>query len=305
MKIGSFIAGLMLIIAGLVIFLDNMGYGSLPLFTVLLKFWPVILILIGISFFWGGAIPRLLGILLIIALSGSIIALTLLNFSPSYELSRGQRQTTLVVDRFRYEGVISGEVVMAFGGGKITLDSGTGQIFEGLFRGAAGAVASVDRKNDEVKIRIGQDDGIRFFQPRNPADWTVHLSPDLPWNINLDAGAAEGDFDFTDLDFRKLNIRLGAGDFNFKFGGNGKYGDVKIQAGASNVKVQVDEKTGVRINVKGALASTNLTELGWPVIDQYYVSPGYDEALSRIDLELEMAVGNFELEVLSPQRIHL
>ena len=122
MKIGSFIAGLMLIIAGLVIFLNNMGYGSLPLFSVLLKFWPVILILIGISFFWGGAIPRLLGILLIIALSGSIIALTLLNFSPSYELSRGQRKTTLVVDRFAMR-VISGEVVMAFGGGKITLDS--------------------------------------------------------------------------------------------------------------------------------------------------------------------------------------
>ncbi|NLX91494.1 MAG: hypothetical protein GXZ07_07885 [Firmicutes bacterium] len=109
MRIGSFVAGLLLIIAGLVIFLHNIGYGSWIFFTQLYKFWPVILILIGISLFWGGVIPRLLGILLILALSGGIIALTLLHSSSGYELSRGQRETTLVVDRLSYWGVTSGE----------------------------------------------------------------------------------------------------------------------------------------------------------------------------------------------------
>ena len=46
--------------------------------------------------------------------------------------------------------------------------------------------------------------------------------------------------------------------------------------------------------------------MSWVVSQQTIImSPGYEKALSRIDVELEMAVGNFELEVISPQEIQL
>ncbi len=305
MRIGTFLAGLVLIIIGLIIFLANIGYGSWTFVEQLYRFWPVLLILIGISIFWGGVMPRWLGILLIIALSGGIVVLAIQNPTSSFDLSQGQRETTLVVDRSRYEGVTSGEVEMKFGGGKVLLDSETEQLVEGLFRGAAGAATSVDRYNNEIKIFIRQAEGIWYPQRHFINDWKVHLSPNLPWKITMDAGAAEGDLDFTDLEIQQLNAKLGAGDFRFKFGNNGEYGEVKMQAGASNVRVEVDGETGIRIRVKGALANTNLDELGWPIVDNYYVSPGYEEALSRIDLDLEVAVGNFEVDVLSPQGIQL
>ncbi len=136
-------------------------------------------------------------------------------------------------------------------------------------------------------------------------NWEVHLSPDLTWEIALEAGAAEGALDFTDLDFQQLDLKLGAGDFRFKFGNNGEYGKVKMQAGASNVRIQVDANTGVRIRLQGALSATNLDELGWARVDDYYVSPGFDEALSRVDLDLKMGVGNLELEIASSQGIQL
>ena len=206
MKISSFIAGLILIIVGLVIFLGNIGYDSWTFTRQLYKFWPVLLILIGISYLWGGVIPRLLGIILIIALSGCVVALTLLNPADNLEFFRDERVTTLVIDRSRYAGVTSGEVEMKFGGGMISLDCTTMQFFEGLFRGTGGAVTSVDRKNDKIKIRIRQRDVLRFSGRGFPADWAVHLSSDMPWKVNLDAGAAEGDFDFTNLNFQQLNV---------------------------------------------------------------------------------------------------
>lgn len=305
MKVGTFIAGLLLILAGLIIFLANIGYGS-PVFAAQLsRFWPVLLILIGISFFWGGVIPRLLGILLIIALSGGIVFLALQNPFSSFHFSRGQRETELVVERSRYAGVTSAEIAMKFGGGKIMLDSGTGQFAEGLFRGASGAVTSVKRHHNKVKIDIRPAVTSWFSHLNNMNNWEVHLSPELPWEISVEAGAAEGDLDFTGLDFQQLELKLDAGDFRFKFGNNGEYGKVKMQAGASNVRIQVDANSGVRIRLQGALSSNNLDELGWSRVDDYYVSPAFDEALSRIDLDLKMGVGNLELEIPSTQGIHL
>lgn len=89
MKIGPFIAGFILIIVGLVIFLDNIGYNSCDFARQLYKFWPVLLILLGISYLWGGVIPRPLGIALIIVLIGGLVALIVLYPAISFVYFRG------------------------------------------------------------------------------------------------------------------------------------------------------------------------------------------------------------------------
>ena len=72
MKAGTFVTAFILITAGLVMLLDNMGYDPWIYAGEIYRYWPVIIILIGISFFWGGMIPRWLGILLILTVAGAI-----------------------------------------------------------------------------------------------------------------------------------------------------------------------------------------------------------------------------------------
>ncbi|MGI5882032.1 MAG: LiaF transmembrane domain-containing protein [Dethiobacteria bacterium] len=78
MKIGPFMAGFVLIIVGMVLFLGKIGSCPFIFTHQLYKFWPVLLILLGISHLWGGVIPRLLGIVLVVVLVCGILALLFL-----------------------------------------------------------------------------------------------------------------------------------------------------------------------------------------------------------------------------------
>jgi len=56
------------------------------------------------------------------------------------------------------------------------------------------------------------------------------------------------------------------------------------------------------VTLKGALTSTNLKELGWHHFNDHYVSPGYEGAPSRLDIFIESAVGDVEVEVFAAPR---
>lgn len=72
MRIGPFLVGLAFILAGEMAFFVNLGYGSWDFVEQLQKLWPVILIVVGLSFFWRGRIPQWLGLIIILALAGGV-----------------------------------------------------------------------------------------------------------------------------------------------------------------------------------------------------------------------------------------
>jgi hypothetical protein len=72
-----FLPALFLILCGTVLFLINLGYASPQFGRELLRLWPLILIVIGLSFFWGGIIPRPLAFSLTLALVLGIAALAI------------------------------------------------------------------------------------------------------------------------------------------------------------------------------------------------------------------------------------
>ena len=96
--------------------------------------------------------------------------------------------------------------------------------------------------------------------------------------------------------YRGFNLKIGAGDFSLSLGGKCSQTLVRITAGASRIKVKVPRDSGVKVKLSGALVKNNLKDLGWTFDNQSYISPGYDKAAKHLDIDLNMAVGNFELE---------
>ncbi|HAP31880.1 MAG TPA: hypothetical protein DCQ14_02305 [Firmicutes bacterium] len=72
-----FLLALFLILCGIVLFLINLGYASPQFGRELLRLWPLILIVIGLSLFWGGVIPRALAFGLTLALVFGVAALAI------------------------------------------------------------------------------------------------------------------------------------------------------------------------------------------------------------------------------------
>lgn len=75
MRIGTFIIGLAFILTGVIALLINLGYGNRNLIIQLQKMWPIIIIIIGISFLGNGRLPQWLGIIIILALVGGVVFL--------------------------------------------------------------------------------------------------------------------------------------------------------------------------------------------------------------------------------------
>lgn len=294
MRINTFLLGLLLILVGVVAFLVDLGFGSWDMLRQVARLWPVLLILIGISLFWGGRLPRGLAFtLVVVTISGVILFMVLGPRDGRY----AEGSDRLVVERSSHPKVTAGRIAINFGGGEITLGSATNEWARGSFQGTR-VVTRVEEDNRTLKLSLRQRGKAwwEFDGDRNL--WRVNVSPEIPWEIQLKAGAAKGDLDLTGIPLSKVGLELGAGDMVLKLGENGKYVAVGIDAGASDLKIIVPEDTGVSVKLEGALADTNLAELDWLYTDGRYISPGYENSAGIIDLDLRMAVGKFTLETV-------
>lgn len=77
-NIVTFIIGTAFILTGIAAIMINLGYHNWSLLVLARKLWPVLLILAGLGILWKGVIPRWLAIVLLLVMTGILIALFLL-----------------------------------------------------------------------------------------------------------------------------------------------------------------------------------------------------------------------------------
>ena len=66
MRIGTLLSGLFLVLTGVFLFLINLGYGAWINYHEIGKFWPILLIILGLGFLGEGRIPLWIAYLIII-----------------------------------------------------------------------------------------------------------------------------------------------------------------------------------------------------------------------------------------------
>ena len=298
MRAGTLLLALFFILAGVVIFLSNLGYVSTGFAQLLFRFWPVILIIIGISLFWGGTIPRPLAFVLVVVFAVGVLVLAFVIPGPG---PRAEVHTDLRVEQGRYPDLETGLLSLHFGGGRIFVDGKTDHWFAGNFRGSSLTDPSYTVEGQSLSLNLPE---IRVSPlGRNVLNvWNMHLSPNLNWDLNVESGAVDGELDLEGIPLNNVTLKVGAGNMIVRLGENGEDVKMRVEAGAANMKIQVPEDTGLDIRMNGVLANTNLRDLNWPQVDGRYRSPLYDRATSRVKLDIDVAVGNFTVEVLPIQR---
>lgn len=294
MKVGTLITGLLLVLFGEIFFLINLGYGSWGNIYEISKYWPLLLIIIGLAMFWRGNLPRVLAYLVIILSVLTVGLYMIMEQQP--DAQEIIVKAPLNISQQQYPEVIQGNLDIDYGGGKLLISPDTQDLL------------LADFGNRQIKQQIeanGQVLDINLSQNQfncNPATdklnhWQLKISPDLVWNLDIDAGAIDGKIDLTGIPLRQLNCNLGAGNILFTLGNNGVNSKMDIESGASNIKLKIVNDTGIRIKMNGALNSSNLEKLGWANTDGYYISPNYQQAASKIDCEIDLSLGNLEVEM--------
>lgn len=301
---GGFVWPIVLIGAGIVFLLNNLGLVGWEVWQTLLRLWPVLLIAVGLDLLVGRRFPlgsALLGVLLIVVLAlaaqGTLPAMTSVASATTVERTETVSQTL--------DGAERATVNIDFGAGAFNLTalpSDSDKLIEGTADLSRGETLRQDyRVNGGVGTLTLQSAGNWSAGPEWLGDqsktWDLSLNRDLPMDLRIDAGAGKSTLDLVNLTLRRFALDGGVGQVTVKLPGKGQY-EVSIDGGVGQVVLMVPEGLAARVTVDGGLggvsAQGDFTREG-----DAYVTGDYGRAENRATITAQGGVGQIVLKTLS------
>lgn len=271
----------------------SIGVLNWSVFEALYKLWPLLLVAVGINIiFRNNAIIRVVVWLVLLAVIVSYSFFVNIRYDGAKVLTTGHSTYEKLAE------TKNGELKVALGGIKIDVDSKTNNLMDADISGSD--ITKEINYNSSKDTAYINFDRKKYFFPnpdRISEECLLHLNNDVIWDLDFKVGAVKGTLDMTDLKVKDMNVDVGAGKFDMLFGDKFKSTNVTINAGASSIDLTIPKSTGVRVKMNEAISKNNLNELGWEKRDGYYISPEYSTAENKIDFEVHMGVGKFEINM--------
>lgn len=262
MRRGSYFWAGILILAGVLLLLNNLGILSVDIWSMI---WPLFLIALGLWVLWGVLFGR-----------ASVEA----------------EEATIPL-----EGATQARVWIKHGAGRLRVDysAGPGELVAGTFGGGLDRRVRQDGDTLDVEMRQPADIFPSFpwmWGTGSTLDWSFGLNSELPLRLEFETGAGEARIDLTHLRVTDLRLQTGASSTNVTLPADAGHTTAKIDAGAASVTVRVPSGVAARIRATGGLASVNVDRNRFPREGSVYLSPDYDTAPNKVDLDVETGVGS-------------
>jgi hypothetical protein len=120
--------------------------------------------------------------------------------------------------------------------------------------------------------------------------WDLGLTSHVPIHLDANQGVGAIDLDLVGLQIDDLSVSQGVGDITVRLTSEGRY-RASISQAIGQVTVEIPEGLEVRMWVDRAISGLTRPGALEPQGD-YYVTPGYHNADTRVDLEIDQAIGN-------------
>jgi len=299
---GGFVWPIILIGAGVVFLLNNLGIVGWSIWETLLRLWPILLIAVGLDLLVGRRFPLgsvLLGLLLIAVLVLSVQGTLKL---PGTANAGVDRTETIGHDLGSEERAA---VDIKFGTGTLNitaLDEGSRQ----LIQGTADLSRSERLANDfRVSNGVGYYTltsqgswswGTEVFTDEGK-NWDLGLNRDIQLDLEVDAGAGKSVLDLGALNLRRFKLDGGVGQVTVKLPAAGRY-DMTIDGGIGQVILMVPEGLAARVRVDGGLGGVNVQGDFRKQGDEY-ITDDYSTAENRATLEVNGGIGQIVIKTLS------
>lgn len=289
-----------------IIFLSNsLDLVPWTVWGSLWRFWPVILILVGVQILLGrtGAgwgISLVVAILLVIVLVGAAVAASQAGWGVPIDMGTTAEGQTGTVDK-DLTRLQEARATIEFGAGRLALDSlPTASDKLVVVDYTSGTLGRAPRLRLQEQGRVGilsitGGDGFRFGRTAEPDQWNVHLAQTIPLDLTVRLGAAEGILDLTDLKARTLNLDVGASSTVVRFPARAGTTRAFVNAGAASLTLEVPPGVGARIVADSGLASIDAAPR-FSRSGGAYTSEDYQTAANRLEVELKAGVSSIRIQ---------
>lgn len=256
----------------------------------LFDLWPLILIIIGLSFIFK---KEMLDTILWAAFIAILIIYSFFVKDPGVDIDgRGNMVEDEEVSIEMEDRIEKASLDLDVGAAKFKVDSAD---FEFIRLEQNGAFEyRIDSKDTLEKVYVKNKDN--FLDNRKQSSLFLYLNKDIGWEMNYNVGAISGDLNLKDIKVDKLSVDVGAGDLKFTMGDKNDFTSMDIDAGASNIVLNLPTSIGLKIDLDGALKSSNLEDLDLIKLEKNkFESKNYETSTSKYEIDIDMGVGNFEI----------
>lgn len=287
----SLLGPLVLIVVGIALLLNQLDIWRLD-WSYLWRFWPLILILLGLELI----LRRVrMGWLVLLLVATGIIVLVVLFVPPLLPLRTNYDRETFSYPAKGLEaatihlepGIATLEVLPARDSSDLIELEATHD------RQQRHLAHSVDVAGDEAKIHLwnkGDAANLRLLGSRSPGEWRVLLDSGVPLRLEVDTGVGHARLDLTDLTLTRLDLNAGVGEVAVVLSDKGEY-EAFINGGVGSLTVEIPETMEASIRLDRGIGSVNVG-VRYELQGRYYVTPGYKSARNRVDVDIDGAVGS-------------
>ena len=304
----NFFWGLMLMLIGVLIIGRNLNLLYFDWYNFL-KLWPVIFILWGISVLPIRDVFKI-GLLVVVLGGATWFVLDAPYSGRAWPFGYRWNNTERYLGHNHWQSEARGEqsfnipyndtiqyakLKMDAAAGRFYLQDTTNNLLDLHERGTRNPFKYILEQNEnETKIDISARRPHVIFFGQDNRDVKLKLNLKPVWNIDLNAGASELDFDMSRYKVERFSIDGGAGSFKVTLGDLYPNTQFKLDAGASSIVIRVPEKSGCDLRLSSVLSDRHLegfTKIG----DQHYQTDNYDTAKNKIHLNIDAAVSSFTI----------
>jgi hypothetical protein len=267
------------------------------------KFWPLVLVLIGLSII----VKNKSGKMIISGLAGLVLAVSIFaSISSGLNFFRGGLNFTfddgpIVTETSRYTEEFNDTIKFASlnfsaGAGNFRLLTTTDELLDisteshgvdyTLIRNDFDDKSDLTFKMESKKFRFGKKGSFNKVE--------IALNPEPVWDINFDVGAASMKVDLSPFKVKNIDINMGAAALNLKLGEPVDETKLDIAAGASDIDIFIPENAACEITSDVALSSTKYE--GFTKFESgRYRTPNFDESSKKIFIRIESGVSSIDV----------
>lgn len=315
MKIEKIVWGLILLFIGGILLLENFGVFHFYWSSVW-HLWPLILIVIGANMIVNRTNTRAGGI------AGIVITLLVLGFvayqgingqyrsrpwfsyqykndndTGSTDYSASDTWKTNVFTEPYAPNIKQAQLDITGGATTYTIKDSSANLIDIDVRHRNSGYTLTKTSSDSLEIlkfsmRSGKN---RFsFGGLDETEAKLKLSSKPVWNINVEMGAGESDFDLSGFKIDNLKLKGGAASFKVKLGMPQGITKVNTETGVAEVKISVPKDAACQIKVETGMSSKDFNGFTKQA-DGTYTSSNFNSTDKQIIIFLKGGLSDFEV----------
>ncbi len=287
------VGGILLIVLGVVLLLQMLDVLPWGIWWNIWRFWPVLLVMLGVGILLGRRMPLLSSAIAALLLVGAVGGAAWI----TYDQDDGETVTEL---KEPLGNARSLDLTIRFGAGTIILaelPANSPNLVEAVFRGAGssgGATHTLDRSGDRVDLVI-ENVSRGFWRPSTSNEWDIKIAQGVAVKLIAQSGASDMDLDLELLDVTNLDLNAGAADIEVLLPGRTEFTSASINIGAADLRVTVPGGVAARIDTITALSSVSIDQGRFPKTNGHNQSSDYDTAQYRVDLNINGGVASIQV----------